>query len=144
MPHLAMIMMASGVGIPILAALNAGLGRSIGSPAAAAVVLFAVAMSAAVVAMLVTVPGGLARLPLAPRHLMLGGLFVAFYVLAVTWIAPVIGVGNAVFWVLLGQLLSAAAIDHFGLFGALRSPLTLSRAAGIGLMMAGIAVTQRL
>ena len=57
--------------------------------------------------------------------------------------APRFGVGNAVFFVLLGQLISAAAIDHFGLFGAQISPLSLTRAAGIGLMAAGVFVTQQ-
>ncbi|MFZ8974113.1 MAG: DMT family transporter, partial [Pseudomonadales bacterium] len=41
-------------------------------------------------------------MPLAPRHLLLGGLFVAFYVLSITYIAPHFGIGNAVFFVLLG------------------------------------------
>jgi transporter family-2 protein len=53
---------------------------------------------------------------------------VAFYVLSITYIAPTFGVGNAVFFVLLGQLVSAAIIDHFGLFGAQVKPL-VSRCA---------------
>jgi transporter family-2 protein len=48
-----------------------------------------------------------------------------------------------VFFVLLGQLISAAAIDHFGLFTASVTPLTLTRAAGIALMAAGVFVTQK-
>jgi transporter family-2 protein len=68
---------------------------------------------------------------------------VAFYVLTVTYIAPHFGVGNAVFFVLLGQLISAAAIDHFGLFGAQVSPLGLARAGGIALMAAGVWLTQQ-
>jgi transporter family-2 protein len=79
----------------------------------------------------------------APKHLFLAGLLVAFYVLSVTWIAPRFGVGNAVFFVLLGQLISAAAIDHFGLFGARISPLTLTRATGIAVMAIGVWITQR-
>jgi len=79
----------------------------------------------------------------APRHLLLAGLLVAFYVLSITYVAPRFGVGNAVFFVLLGQLVSAAIIDHFGLFGAQVSPLSLTRAAGIALMAAGVFVTQQ-
>mgnify|MGYP000029406320 CR=1 FL=1 len=70
-------------------------------------------------------------------------MLVAFYILSITFVAPRFGVGNAVFFVLLGQLASAAAIDHFGLFGATVSPLSLTRAAGIGLMAAGVFVTQQ-
>ena len=39
--------------------------------------------------------------------------------------------GAALFFVLLGQLVSAAVIDHFGLFGAQVTPLTLMRAGGM-------------
>jgi transporter family-2 protein len=47
-----------------------------------------------------------------------------------------------VFFVLLGQLISAAAIDHFALFGAQQTPLTLSRAGGIAVMAFGVFLTQ--
>ncbi|THD82185.1 DMT family transporter [Aliigemmobacter aestuarii] len=140
----AAVMLAAGIGIPLLAALNARLGARIGSPAAAATVLFVVALSATFLVLLAT--GGtraLASLPGQPKHLFLGGLLVAFYVLSVTWVAPRFGVGNAVFFVLLGQMISAATIDHFGLFGAIQKQVTLTRAGGIGLMAAGLFLIQR-
>jgi transporter family-2 protein len=137
------IMLAAGIGVPLLAALNAALGRHIGSPAVAATVLFIVALSISAIAALLTNPQAVAKLATAPKHLFLAGTLVAFYVLSITWIAPTMGVGNAVFFVLLGQLISAAAIDHFGLFTAQPSPLTLTRAAGIALMAAGVFVTQK-
>lgn len=138
------IMLAAGFGIPLLAALNAQLGARLASPAAAAVVLFGVALGCALAFMLVTRgAGGLARLPGQPAHLFLGGLLVCFYVLAVTIIAPRFGVGNAVFFVLLGQMVSAAVIDHFGLFGAIVRPVTLLRASGLGVMALGLVLIQR-
>ena len=139
----AMIMLAAGIGIPILAALNGALGQHLGSPVAAAMVLFCVAL---VVVSAVWLGNGMQPLNgvlSAPRHLLGGGFFVAFYVLTVTFIAPKFGVGNAVFFVLIGQLISAAAIDHFGLFGARISPLTLTRATGIAVMALGVWITQR-
>ena len=138
----ALIMLAAGIGIPVLAALNARLGASIGSPAAAAFILFIVAVSATCVVMLITGPAALARAAGQPWHLFLAGLLVAFYVLSITYVAPHFGVGNAVFFVLLGQLVSAAMIDHLGLFGAVQSPLTLMRAGGILVMAGGVALTQ--
>ena len=143
MPHYALLMLAAGIGIPVLAALNAALGRHIASPALAATVLFTVALVIAAVVAMLTWGGGAGRLATAPKHLFLGGVFVAFYVLSITWVAPQFGVGNAVFFVLLGQLISAAAIDHFGLFGAQESPLSATRAAGIALMALGVFVTQK-
>lgn len=143
MGQYALVMLAAGIGIPLLAALNAALGIRLGSPMAAAMILFCVALLASTLAWGITGASGLARIGEAPRHLFLGGLLVAFYVLSVTIIAPRFGVGNAVFFVLIGQLISAAAIDHFGLFGARISPLTLTRATGISVMALGVWITQR-
>jgi len=143
-PSYALIMLLAGIGIPVLAALNAGLGTRLGSAVAASVILFVVAFSCALlVLVLFDRPAALLAAPAAPRHLFLAGCLVAFYVLSITFVAPHFGVGNAVFFVLLGQLISAAAIDHFGLFGAQVSPLSLTRAAGIALMAAGVFVTQQ-
>ncbi|UWQ26048.1 DMT family transporter [Leisingera aquaemixtae] len=142
MTHYALIMLAAGLGIPVLAALNAALGKLIGSPASAAVVLFLIALVATILYALIAGPQALAKIPAAPKHLLLAGVLVAFYVLSITHVAPHFGVGNAVFFVLIGQLISAAAIDHFGLFGAQISPLTLTRATGISVMALGVWITQ--
>ncbi len=139
----AAIMFAAGIGVPLLAALNAALGQRIGSPAAAALTLFTIAVLVAALVTLITGPGALKAIPAQPKHLFLGGVLVAFYVLSITFIAPHFGVGNAVFFVLLGQLVAAAAIDHFGLFGSQVKPLSTTRAAGIALMAAGVALTQK-
>ena len=139
----ALLMLLAGIGIPVLAALNARLGTLAGSPAAAATVLFVVAFSAALATCLVTGPGALARLPGQPPHLFLAGLLVAFYVLSITYVAPTFGVGNAVFFVLLGQLISSAAIDHWGLLGARPSPVDARRALGLALMAAGVLLARR-
>ncbi len=139
----AAIMFLAGIGIPILAALNAALGARIGSPAVAALCLFVVAFTTTLLVVLATGPSALRVLAEQPRHLFLAGVLVAFYVLSITYVAPHFGVGNAVFFVLLGQLVAAAAIDHWGLFGARETPLSLTRAGGIALMAAGIALTQK-
>lgn len=139
----ASIMFLAGIGIPLLAALNASLGTRLGSPAVAALCLFLVAVLATGIVVGVTGGAALKTLAAQPKHLFLAGFLVAFYVLSVTYIAPHFGVGNAIFFVLLGQLVAAAVIDHFGLFGARSAPLTFPRAGGIALMAAGIALTQK-
>ena len=79
----------------------------------------------------------------APKHLFFAGAFIAFYVLSITFVAPQFGVGNAIFFVLLGQMLSAAIIDHYGLFGAQINQLSLMRFAGVLVMVLGIWLTQK-
>lgn len=143
-PTFALIMFLTGVGIPILAALNGGLGARLGSPMAASVILFGLALLIALAGAAATGSLGDVRLsPGVPPQFYFGGLFVAFYVIAVTFIAPRFGVGNAIFFVLVGQLVSAAAIDHFGLFGSLRFPIDARRTAGIALMIAGVWLARR-
>jgi bacterial/archaeal transporter family-2 protein len=140
----AAIMLAAGIGIPVFAALNGQLGGRIGVPAAAMVVAFGVALVAGVAALLLLGQGrSLARVPGHPPHLYLAGLLIVFYVLSVTWVAPRFGVGNAIFFVLLGQMISAALIDQFGLFGAAVRPISLERLAGLGLMTGGLVLIQR-
>lgn len=139
---LSLLMLITGIGIPVMAALNAQLGAEIGSPWAAAFILFVVGALISAIAMFAL---GL------PQHgwfaagpvYYAGGLLVAFYLLSITWVVPRIGVANAVFFVLLGQIAAAALIDQFGLFGAMRSPLTAQRIVGIGLMIAGTFLARR-
>ncbi len=135
----AAVMFLAGLGIPVLAALNAGLGQRIGSPISAALVLFGVALSVtALVVLLSGAPRAPAILTGHPWPLYLAGTLVAFYVLTITWAAPHFGVGNAVFFVLLGQLVSAALIDRFGLLGAPMTDLSPLRLAGIATMALGL------
>ena len=140
---MSLLMLLAGVGIPVMAALNAGLGSRLDSPVLAALILFAVALVVALAVFLLS--GGQDSIPWhsAPRHQYFGGILVAFYVLSITWTAPRIGVGNAVFLVLLGQLVASAVIDHLGLFGAPRSPLGPARSAGIALMALGMLLARR-
>jgi transporter family-2 protein len=143
MHHYAAIMFVAGIGIPVLAALNAALGRLIGSPIVAAAILFTVAGIVTWTLALATGLTPLKSAAQAPRHLFFAGALIAFYVLSITFIAPKLGVGNAVFFVLLGQLVSAAAIDHFALFGAAQNSLNLIRASGIAVMAIGVWITQQ-
>ena len=139
----AIIMLAAGLGVPVLAALNAALGQFIGSPVAAVTILLCVAFSSACIIFFTisSLPMGL--IFEAPRHLFLGGLFMVFYILSITTIAPSFGVGNAIFFVLLGQLISAAVIDHLALFGSSGSTLTWTRSMGLVVMALGVWLTQQ-
>jgi len=140
---IALMMIVVGMGIPVTAALNAGLGLEIHSPVAASAILFGVGL---VMTVLV-----LAFVGLPPRGVFTGlspwyyaaALGVVLYVLSVTWSAPRIGVGNAIFFVLLGQLVAAAAIDHFGLFGAVKTTITAQRAIGLLVMAVGVYLAKK-
>lgn len=134
----------AGVLIPIMAALSAAMGRTLGSPSAAAAITTGVAFLLVLAFGLVSgatrvSPESLARL--TPLQILCG-FGMAFYVSSITFLAPRFGVGNAVMLVLAGQILSAAAIDHFGLFGAPQKPIDWLRALGILIMVAGVIIAQ--
>jgi transporter family-2 protein len=137
-------MLMAGVGIPVLAALNGQLGARLGAPVAAGFVLFAVGFAAACVLLLLSgQAGALSSLSVQPKHLFLAGLLMAFYAFSITFVAPRFGIGNAIFCVLLGQMIAATVIDQFGLFGASVQTVSLTRAAGLAAMVAGIVLIQR-
>lgn len=134
----------AGAFIPVMAVLNARLGKALGEPMHAAFLLFAVGLLAT----------GLASLLLTGRlpSLMLmrqvepvnygGGLIVGFYVLSITMLAPRFGVGNAILFVMAAQIFTSAAIDQFGLFGAVVRPATAVRFTGLALMICGLVLSQ--
>jgi transporter family-2 protein len=140
---IALMMLVVGMGIPMTAALNAALGTHIASPVAASVVLFGVGFILTAVVLAFAGLPPLRVFGAAPWWSYAAALGVVFYVLSVTWSAPRIGVGNAIFFVLLGQLIAAAAIDHFGLFGALQTPLTAKRAIGLLVMALGVYLAKK-
>lgn len=139
----ASIMLLAGLGIPVMAALNGGLGSKLQNPALATTILFAVGGLLSVAYLLVSgsLPETMPRN--VPVYYYLGGAFVIFYILTITWIAPRFGVGNAVSFVLLGQIASMAAIDHFKLFGAPYNPVNLVRLIGLALMVIGVFLAVR-
>lgn len=137
------ILFIAGVGIPLMAALNAGLGVRLGNPIPAAFALFLLAFAITAVLMLTNPFPSKSEIVAVPTYYYLGGVFVVFYVLSITWIAPKIGLGNAIFIVLLGQLVAAAIIDHYGLLNVSKAPITLARVAGIGMMIIGIYLAKK-
>jgi transporter family-2 protein len=131
---------AAGALIPVQAAANAALSRSInGNVPFAALTLFIVAGLATMVGTLLTgqrAPSA-AAFHAAPWWSYIGGLIVAFYVFTITFLAPRLGVGTAISLIVTGQVMAALTIDHFGLLRSLTFPLTTWRIVGAVMMIVG-------
>ncbi len=135
---------AAGALIPVMGSLNAGLSRALGSAPAAAIVLFVVALASMIALFIATrqpIPTA-NQFALTPGRLFLGGLIVAFYVISVTVLVPIFGVGNTILFAMTAQIIMSAVMDHYGLFGAPVRPVSLTRLAGLVLMLAGLALAQ--
>ena len=135
----AIITLLAGIGIPIMASLNSGLGVKLQSPVLATTILFAVGLLIALSVLLLTegVPQN-PQFTSIPWYFFCGGVFVISYVLSVTWIIPKFGIANAISFVLLGQLISMTAIDHFGFFGVSQYSITSQRLLGLLFMSIGV------
>ena len=140
----AVIALAGGIAVPFPAAINASYGQSIGNVHWASMTLCAVAF---ITILAVALLSGTARPPLAalPKvqwwHLT-AGCFFAIYVVSITFVAPKIGIANAIIFVVVAQMFTAVAIDHFGILGAKVQHLDWKRALGLAFLVVGVALTR--
>jgi bacterial/archaeal transporter family-2 protein len=134
----------AGALIPFMAVLNARLGKTLGEPTHAPVVLFLVALLTAIIVSMISTHQfpNLMLLTQAKSIDFAGGAIVAAYVISMTLLAPRFGVGNAILFVMTAQIVTSAAIDHFGLFGALHRPLDMVRIIGLIVMLCGLVLSQ--
>jgi len=133
-----------GVLLAIQAPTNAILGKASGSPIVAAFISFligTIALGAAVAA----TSGRLfaPELKQVPWYAWVGGFYGAFFVAVAAFGAPRVGVGVLLTAAIAGQLAAALVLDHYGLLGLERHPVTLTRAAGLVLVIIGAALVRK-
>ena len=73
----------------------------------------------------------------------LGGLMGALFIATAAYAAPRAGALLFMLLVLAGQMAMAMLLDHFGWAGYRESPVSPAKLAGLGLVVAGIALIQR-
>ncbi len=133
----------AGAGIPLIGVLNSGVARGVGNPFAATAIMFAIA---AIVALAFTLPiygyPTVAELGSAPLVSYGAGLLIGFYGLSATIIIPRFGAASFIAFILIAQLLTAAVIDQFGLFGMGKRPIDITKAIGLVVIVAGIAIIE--
>ncbi|MEP3232113.1 MAG: DMT family transporter [Hyphomicrobiales bacterium] len=134
----------AGVAVPILASINSAYGQTIGNVHWASLTLCVVAF---ITILIVTIASGVSMPSLATFQQaswwhLLGGGFFAVYVVLITFVAPKIGLGNAIIFVVVAQMFTAITIDHFGLLGAAVQQLDWKRTLGIAFLIAGVALAR--
>ena len=125
--------------IALQAPINAGLGRGVGSPIAAASISFAVG-TATLVAIVLLFAGGYGGLGGA-RGLawfyFAGGLLGAVYVTTALITVRTLGAGAVTAATVTGQLVTSLTLDRIGAFGLAERPLSWPRLLGVALLAAG-------
>jgi bacterial/archaeal transporter family-2 protein len=133
---------AVGAGTTLQSGINSRLGAAIGPVWAAAV---SVSLSFAIVVLMVAVRLGLHGLPsrgdLAglPWWAWIGGAFGVTFVAVAVVAAPRLGAVSLIAAVVAGQAIAAVVVDEWGLAGFARREVTAGRAAGLALVVAGVA-----
>lgn len=129
----------AGVLIPVMAALQGTLGRTIQSPLHASLIaagMSIVAVGIAFAALRPAMPTG-ELLTDVPPLAWIGGMAMGFYAISATVLAPRFGVGNFIMCAVVAQLVASTVIDQFGLFGAPVYPVDLKRLLGLVLLGGG-------
>ncbi len=135
---------AAGLGGAVQIAVQGRLGDRVGSLealATAAVVGGVLALAALLVFRRSL--GGIGDAVAGPKWQLLGGAMGAFIVLAITVAGPRIGVVATTAFLIAAQFTLATVIDRYGWFGVQQVAITWPRVLGIGLLLAGAALTLR-
>ena len=134
----------AGAFIPLIGILNGRVGRALGEPFYASVMLFGVAIILALVVSVIfgkAAPSVQNLQTLRPMDYT-AGFIVAFYVISATVLAGKIGVANFIVMAVSGQIMFSLMIDHFGLFGAPVKPINMTQLVGAVLLLIGLVTTQ--
>ena len=134
--------------LPLLAVLAAGLMVALQGPSNGWVIkasgspFFALAVSvglgAGLTALLALVlPVRPETTPVLPWYAWLGGAYGVAVVFCGAWATPKLGAGPALVAALVGQTALGLALDHFGLLGLERAPVTGLKIGGVLVMLVG-------
>ncbi|HEX7126824.1 MAG TPA: DMT family transporter [Thermodesulfobacteriota bacterium] len=139
-----LVALVAGAGLPLQSGINAQLVRFVGHPVLAALVSFLVGTAAlAAYAAAGRLPVSPARLAEAPLWAWTGGLLGAAFVAVAADLAPRLGATFFVGVVVAGQMIASLVLDHFGLVGFPRYPVSPSRLLGAALVVLGVALLRR-
>jgi transporter family-2 protein len=137
----AALAIAAGAAAAIQSAANAGLKSHIGL-GGALVVNTTVVLAGTIVLWLATGANTTFFPKTAPWTLYIGGLCGFATIAALALAFPQLGAAWAIAMMVLGQGVAALAIDHFGLMGMPRDPVTATRLLGVALVAIGIVVVR--
>ena len=130
-------MLCAGIGIPIMSALTARLGSAYTNTGFAILVLLIGAVFLQSIFLLWSDLSKKTWVELPWYYYASGALFL-FYIFSISRAVPHFGLGNCIFFILLGQLLCALVVDHYGFFGVMKKPITLQQIFGLSITVVGI------
>ena len=82
--------------------------------------------------------GNLSAIPSQPWWKLIGGVLGAIVVFTTVLLAPKLGITAMLFFIIVGQLITAATIDHFGLIGMPIREVNITKFIGLILVAFGL------
>lgn len=130
---------------PTQAGVNLRLRGFVGDPVLAAIVSFAVGtLSLLVYAYFTRTPvPPVAAVVKGPWWMWTGGFMGAFFVAAAIVVAPVLGAGTMMCWMVAGQMAASLLLDHYGLIGYAVREASPGRIAGALLVIFGAVLIEK-
>ncbi len=134
-----------GAILPLQAAINSRLSKTIGSPVYAAFVSFAVGTIALLLYLIATKQFNVQALQprQTPWWVWTGGLLGTFFVAGIVILLPKLGVVLAFSLVIAGQMVASILFDQFGWLGVAVREISLGKIAGVVLLIAGVVMIRR-
>ncbi|WP_320174129.1 DMT family transporter [Maridesulfovibrio sp.] len=130
---------------PTQAGVNLKLRGFVGDPVLAAIVSFAVGTLSLLVYAYFTkvpLPEGSTVLK-GPWWMWTGGFMGAFFVAAAVVVAPVLGAGTMMCWMVAGQMAASLVLDHYGIIGYAVREATMGRIVGALLVVVGAVLIEK-
>ena len=82
--------------------------------------------------------GNLSAIPSQPWWKLIGGVLGAIVVFTTVLLAPKLGITAMLFFIIVGQLITAATIDHFGLIGMPIREVNITKFIGLTIVAFGL------
>jgi bacterial/archaeal transporter family-2 protein len=132
--------LGAGISVAVQQVLNGGLRTALQSPAWAGFVSYLGGLLTMIVVLVVLRE----QLPswklvaATPWWAWSGGILGGVFILLVILLLPPLGAATLLALVVAGQMSAAVIMDHFGAFGLAQHPVSISRLAGVALVIAGV------
>lgn len=135
------VALAAGVALATQSAINTQLAKAMSGEAVIAtfisfavgtIVLFFIAW------MKTDLWGNLSAIPSQPWWKLIGGMLGAIVVFTTVLLAPKLGITAMLFFIIVGQLITATTIDHFGLIGMPIREVNITKLIGLIIVAFGL------
>ena len=135
-----LLALGAGIAVAVQQVLNGNLRSALNSPAWAGLVSYLggfVTMAVILVATREPVPSW-KLVSAGPWWAWSGGILGGVFILLMILLLPSLGAATLLALVVAGQMRAGIAMDHFGVFGLAQHPISISRLAGIALIIGGV------